>query len=231
MKKTRKILAMMACAVLLVCISVGATVAYLTSTDAVTNTFVVGSVGLFLDEAQVSALGTDGKFIDDDDKTVEAIEDARRVSGNEYKLFPGHTYDKDPTVHVDENSEKCYVFVKVENGISDLEASTNNITSQITANGWVALDGVTNVYYKAVSKDDSTPVTDNAGQDYQVFRTFTIDGQANTVEEDPNDDGDPEGYKWQDATIVITAYAVQADGFDTPAAAWNATFGAPVAGE
>ena len=34
MKKTRKILAMAACAVLLVCISVGATVAYLTSTDA-----------------------------------------------------------------------------------------------------------------------------------------------------------------------------------------------------
>ena len=39
MKKTRKILAMAACAILLVCISVGATVAYLTSTDTVTNTF------------------------------------------------------------------------------------------------------------------------------------------------------------------------------------------------
>ena len=57
MKKTRKILLMAACAVLLVCISVGATVAYLTSTDTVTNTFTVGQVAITLDEAKVDMYG------------------------------------------------------------------------------------------------------------------------------------------------------------------------------
>ena len=53
MKKTRKILLMAACAILLVCISVGATVAYLTDMKSVTNTFTVGKVAITLDEKDV----------------------------------------------------------------------------------------------------------------------------------------------------------------------------------
>ena len=92
MKKTRKILLMAACAVLLVCISVGATVAYLTSTDSVTNTFTVGKVAITLDEAQVTEYGV-------------AVEGADRVKTNTYKLIPGHEYKKDPTVHFAAGSE------------------------------------------------------------------------------------------------------------------------------
>ena len=105
MKKTRKILLMAACAVLLVCISVGATVAYLTDTKSVTNTFTVGSVAITLDEAKTDINGVA-------DNTVP------RVVANKYKLMPGHEYVKDPTVHVTAGSEDCYIFVKVENGIS-----------------------------------------------------------------------------------------------------------------
>ena len=79
MKKTRKILLMAACAVLLVCISVGATVAYLTSVDSVTNTFTVGKVAITLDEAKVTEYGV-------------AVEGAARVKANTYKLIPGHEY-------------------------------------------------------------------------------------------------------------------------------------------
>ena len=50
--KLRRILLTLACAVLLVSLSVGATLAYLTSTPTkVTNTFVVGEVKIELDEA------------------------------------------------------------------------------------------------------------------------------------------------------------------------------------
>ena len=56
MKKSKAIL-MALCAVLLVAASVMGTLAYLTSTDTVTNTFTVGNVQIKLDEAKVNEEG------------------------------------------------------------------------------------------------------------------------------------------------------------------------------
>lgn len=195
MKKTRKILLMAACAVLLVCISVGATVAYLTSTDSVTNTFTVGKVAITLDEAKVTEYGV-------------AVEDADRVKENIYKLIPGHSYKKDPTVHFAADSEASYLFVKVEDGIASIEAATT-IADQITAKGWTALTGVDGVYYKSVGAN-----TTSAAIDYVVFENFTLTDTANVS-------------AYENATIKVTAYAVQADGFADAKAAWEATFGKP----
>ena len=97
MKKSKAIL-MALCAVLLVAASVMGTLAYLTSTDTVVNTFTVGKVEITLDEADVNADGT-------------PVQGADRVDANEYHLLPGHTYAKDPIVHVDADSEDCYLFV------------------------------------------------------------------------------------------------------------------------
>lgn len=100
MKTKSKALLLTLCAVLLVAASVMGTMAYLTSNDTVTNTFTVGSVNIKLDEAKV----------DDDGKAVAG---ADRVKANEYKLLPGLTYTKDPTVTVLDGSEKSYVRMKV----------------------------------------------------------------------------------------------------------------------
>lgn len=100
MKKTSKALLLTLCAVLLVAASVMGTMAYLTSTDEVKNTFTVGKVAIKLDEAKV---GTDGK----------PVEGAARVQENSYKLLPGHTYTKDPTVTVLKDSVESYVRMKV----------------------------------------------------------------------------------------------------------------------
>ena len=100
MKKTSKALLLTICAVLLVAASVMGTVAYLTSTDKVQNTFTVGKVAIKLDEAKV---GTDGT----------PVEGADRVKENGYKLLPGHTYIKDPTVTVLKDSVESYVRMKV----------------------------------------------------------------------------------------------------------------------
>ena len=100
MKKTSKALLLTICAVLLVAASVMGTVAYLTSTDKVQNTFTVGKVAIKLDEAKV---GTDGT----------PVEGADRVKENGYKLLPGHTYTKDPTVTVLKDSVESYVRMKV----------------------------------------------------------------------------------------------------------------------
>ena len=191
MKKTLTIILAF---VLVIAMSVAGTVAYLTSQDSVTNTFTVGNVAITLDEAKVDAYGA-------------AVTPAERVKANSYKLIPGHTYTKDPIIRVDANSEECWLFVKVENGISAIEDSTNNIAAQLAANGWSAVTtGAADVYaYKqSVAGGNNVP----------VFGSFQIAGTADVA-------------NYANAKVVVTAYAVQADGFDNAAAAWAASgFGA-----
>ena len=197
--KARKILVSLAALALVAAISIGGTLAYLTSTDKVENTFTVGKVAITLDEAKVDINGT-------------PVEGANRVKANSYKLMPGHNYTKDPKVHVEAGSENSWLFVKVENGLEKFESSNtgyDKIAKQITDNGWTALTGVAGVYCKSYTSQ-------SAVEDVPVFGNFQIaDGAQDT-----------EGWaNAKDATITITAYAVQADGFDTALAAWNATFG------
>lgn len=114
MKTKSKALLLTLCAVLLVAASVMGTMAYLTSNEEVVNTFTVGSVNIKLDEAKV----------DDDGKAVAG---ADRVKANEYKLLPGLTYTKDPTVTVLDGSEESYVRMKVTfNNASALIAMCTN---------------------------------------------------------------------------------------------------------
>lgn len=201
MKSGKKALLLALCAVLLVAATVMGTMAYLTSTDTVTNTFTIGKVAITLDEAKVDENGT-------------AVIPEVRVDNNAYHLMPGHEYKKDPTVHVTANSEGSYIFVKVENGIAAYEAATSTeeggykkITDQITANGWTALANVAGVYYKSYEKSD-------AATDLVVFGNFKIADNANNVSGWGN-------ITAENTKVIVTAYAVQKDGFDTPAAAWT----------
>ena len=100
MKTKSKALLLTLCAVLLIAASVLGTMAYLTSTAKVENTFTVGKVEIKLDEAKVTADGI-------------PVEGAARVTENSYKLMPGNTYTKDPTVTVKAGSEASYVRMKV----------------------------------------------------------------------------------------------------------------------
>ena len=200
----KKILVLTLAAVLLVVAAVGGTLAYLTSTAQVKNTFTVGKVVLTLDEAKTDEYGV-------------VVNTGARVETNTYKLIPGHSYIKDPTIHFAPGSESSYLFVKVENGISALEskAAGMSIAAQLTANGWTLLTGQTNVYCKETAVAANTGTT---AVDYKVFGTFTIDGDANlSVYSNANAVDLPK--------LDVTAYAVQADGFDSAADAWAATYG------
>ena len=202
MKKAKKIVALLLCAVLLIGASVAGTLAFLTSKATVTNSFTVGKV----------VLGEDGKAGLDEAKVDEygvAVTPAERVTENTYKLIPGHTYTKDPTVHVGANSEACWLFVKVENGIANIEAATTtgedpytNIADQIVANDWKKLDGETNIYYKEAAK------TGDTGADYVVFGNFRLATDAAVA-------------NYASAKITVTAYAIQMDGL-TVTEAWTA---------
>lgn len=219
MKKAKKIVALLLCAVLLMAASAAGTLAYLTAKDTVTNTFTVGSVSFdsenALDESDVNEYGeqlyvskNDGEdpVVRDDVNATDIL--APRVKTNEYKLIPGHFYTKDPQIHILKGSEDCYLFVKVENGIADIEDDSNTIAAQLDANGWVPLvvDGnpVANVYCKA----DRVETEADKNNDIKIFESFKIATNADVS-------------TYDDAKIVITAYAVQADGFASPAAAWQ----------
>ncbi|MBQ2887844.1 MAG: hypothetical protein IJE29_02835 [Firmicutes bacterium] len=211
MKTKNKVLLLMMCAVVLVAGSIFGTLAYLADNDAVTNTFTVGQVHMKLDEAKVEP---DGAYVTDK---------SNRVTENEYHLIPGHTYIKDPTVHISDDSEDCYLFVKVENGIEDIETDEEcrTIASQMERLDWAAVEGVDNVYVLAKGGADKYAVS--GGADVVVFESFTIDGE--TVDNDKIAEYDT----MQHETVIrVTAYAVQAAGFEnqTPSEIWGAAFGA-----
>lgn len=193
MKKT---LMIMLALVLVIAMSVTGTLAYLTADDAVTNTFSIGNVTITLDEAKV---GEDGKAI--------TGTGADRVHANSYKLIPGTSYDKDPIIHVDKESEKCYLFVTVDNAISGLEdADKGTIAAQMQKNGWEQIDGT--IAWKYVGEGEKPVAVVSAGANVEVFEKLHISGNADIS----GADGD---------TISVHAYAVQAENL-TQNEAWDA---------
>ena len=192
MKKAKKIVALLLCAVLLVGATIAGTVAYLTSQATVKNTFTVGSVAITMTESKVDVYGENyikevaGEGNTVTETVVGTAADATPVQANTYKLIPGHTYIKDPTITVTSDSEECYIFVKVVNGLGNDATITMN-------NEWTLLDtNNNNVWMCGTAK--------KAGESVVAFNNFTFANNA-----DPAD--------YEDAEIVVTAYAVQADGF------------------
>lgn len=173
---------------------IGTTLAYFTDEKAVTNTFTTGDVTIKLDETDVDTAGV-------------ATGAGRKEEGNEYHLLPGKTYTKDPKVTVNAGSEDCYLFVKVVNGLAALEAEGDTtIAAQMAAKGWTSVTGETNVYMQAGTYSAEESVT--------VFDTFTIDTAA-TAEDLTGID---------QVQVVITAYAIQAEGFNSAQEAWDAVY-------
>lgn len=197
MKKAKKTILMLLCAVLLVTASVTGTMAYLSADDSVENTFTIGNVTIDLKEYDV--------YPETGKKNPASTTDTGLT---DIKLVPGRTIEKNPFVTVTGGSEKCWLFVKVENGLAAFEDKDATIESQILkedADGnavWTKLEGAAGVYYKVVDADDENQVFD-------VFTSVTIADNANegTNKEAWNaiDSGDK---------ITVTAYAIQYEGFD-----------------
>lgn len=197
MKSVKKAIIAALCAGTLVVGSVAGTMAYLTDTKTVTNTFTVGNVAITLDETDVDINGVQ--------------EDTTRVTENQYKLMPGHSYTKDPKIHVASDSEDCYLFVKVANEITNIEGDTT-VAHQMAAKGWVAVEGAPAGVY--VYTEDNALAVVAGGQDVPVFDNFTVAGTVDNTTL----------ATYTDKTITVTAYAIQADGFGSKTAAeiWNA---------
>ena len=214
MKSAKKAIIAALCAVMLVVGSVAGTMAYLTSTDEVVNTFTVGNVQIKLDEAEANADGT-------------LVDGADRVKANSYKLLPGHTYNKDPMVTVLKGSESSYVKMTVTfSKAAELDAIFAPTGADMTSifNGydsanWIykgnTEDAKANTRtYEFWYKEAVAAPTANVALD-ALFDSITVPGtitnaQLATI---------------KDMTITVNAYAIQADGFTTADAAWKAYAG------
>lgn len=235
MKKAKKIVALLLCAVLLVGASIAGTVAYLTDKEDVVNTFTVGNIDIKLDEANTA---TD----DADDRTEE---------GNAYHLLPNQTYTKDPTVWVKEGSEEAYIrlVVTVANYDNMLKAFQSDATYDdnyiVTAAPDVEVSGNMVVLDNLVDRNagawQCVKFTEDAAAKtgtyvfnyYPGTYTATADDKDDVVEYDElpalfttisvpwQIDNEHLAYL-NNTTITVTAQAMQAAGFNNAADAWAA---------
>lgn len=197
MKNAKKVLLLALCALLLVGASIAGTVAYLTSNKTVTNTFTIGKVEITLIEAKLNPQ-TGAKLTGNEAEDVTAMQDI--------ELVPGRKIDKNPKITVSGESEECYLFVKIENGL--LGAGTiNNLTGWVSINGDANADAVSYYRYN---------VTANASDVIPVFESFTCSSAITEY------DAAMAGKQ-----IIVTAYAIQAEGLSADQAA--ATLNLPTA--
>ena len=211
-KNMKKKLLIMSVAMVLVCaFAVGMTIAYLTSTDRVVNTFTVGNVQIKLDEAEVNPDGT-------------LVPNADRVKANSYKLIPGHTYNKDPMVTVLRGSESSYIKMTVtftKSAALDAIFGTDGANLTSIFKGY----NPANWIYKGNTED-----TGNDTRTYEFWYKEAVAAPTADVALDalfdsitvPHTITNDQLATIQGMTITVNAYAIQADGFDTAADAWTA---------
>ena len=177
----KRTIALLCAAMMVVGVAAGGTLAWLVSNSgAVTNTFTTRDITVTLTE----------------------------TTGDEYKMVPGYTIGKDPTVTLKAGSEKSYVFVKVE--------KSNNVDSFLTyemAEGWIELDGENGVYYRVVEASEED-------QEFSVLANDQVkvkDGVTKEAMKALTSETYPK--------LTFTAYASQYmknnDENFTPAEAWN----------
>lgn len=205
----KRFVAILLCVTLVALAAIGATFAYLTSTDSVTNTFTVGDVKIKLDETNVNAPEGD------------------RVTSNTYNVYPGAVVTKDPIVHnTGKNGAYVRAVVTIEDGMNWLglynenvwtapqEAAFNAMINNTLGDGWELVDiaydmsGPNHPTSDFVATLKYTKVLE-AGKDTtamfsQIAFPTKLTGNDVTTRIDQNGE----------FGINVVAQAIQADGFE-----------------
>ena len=199
MKNLKKALIAGTCSALLVAGSVAGTMAYLTDTKTVNNTFTVGKVIIDLDETDVDLNG-----VKDGDS---------RVKNNDYKLMPGHTYIKDPVVTVKAGSEESYVrllmTINKQTVLDEIfpHANLTEIFNGYDSNVWKYIDSTINTAGDRVYEFRyHTTITPGKNQDTKLDALFDSITLPSTVTSTQLE-------KLEGLKIDVVAEAIQADGF------------------
>lgn len=197
-KLNKKIIAMLSVFIMLAMVvigrSVSGTVAWLVSkSESTVSTFTLGDINITLTESDFGS--------------------------QPIKIIPGIDIKKDPKVTVKDNSEACWLFVKVEekNWPEFKEANGTRKVSYSVNNGWNALEKNPGVYFREVSAEDA-----QKGIDYTVLAGSEScpSGVIKVSQELTKEEINSITYSANQPSLTFTAYAVQRAGIDTADAAW-----------
>lgn len=202
---SRSVFLMLALVLVIGC-TIGGTLAWLTAkTSDVQNTFVAGQIGsLALEES--------------DTDTDEGVQ-------HNYVVIPGDDITKDPKVTYTPTTAEgtvpvdAYVFVKLS-GIGqnkwtwnesakqyEIKSGSNVVMSFAIADGWTAVPGVSDVYYKEVGSEETLNAVSIIDDDNITVSHLITEQDVETVAAAANG-------------LTFTAYAIQQHGFNDAAAAW-----------
>ena len=126
-RRNKKTVAVIVFALLLAFLVTGGTIAWLTRTSTLSNTFTVGSFTTPTTDPTdpTETISIDGNLYEPSWDESE-----------EHKLLPSATFDKDPYVGIGAGSEDAVVYVNVENNFSNKVYFTIN-------SGWTPVSGCT----------------------------------------------------------------------------------------
>lgn len=249
----KKIIALCIAAVLIVTAVAGASLAYLTDTKQADNTFTVGNVRIELIEQQ---RGENGLEAFEQNKKLLPIVGSAQGEKDGYGMPTAKNYvDKIVTVQ-NTGSEDAYIRAyfaipaALDDGYETFNAGKNvlhfnfgnkvvgSVISSTEGAEWIwthgskwnyfetTMDGIKyNVYYA----DYHTAVA--AGKTTEQFvQGVYLDKSFEMKEDGAYAFGEKltldEGWDWNKVTCPVFSIACQAEGFDTPAAAFDAAFGA-----
>lgn len=202
-KKSKKPLVIGALAVLLVAFAVGGTIAWLTASSSIANSFTVG-------EITDPTTPPDGKPNPDTNP-----DDEYHLEGNIYEVFeqdstiaPGLAIEKIPYVGIGAGSEDAYVYVYVKN-----EALTTGVTETARAPYFTLNDG-----WAPVEGNVTASTAESAASNSYVSGLFVYCGTGNSgspVALTSNDNADV--YTGSVFSSVIVPDATEGDDFaETP---------------
>lgn len=157
----RNPLLLLALALLVLAVAIGGTIAWLTASNRVTNTFTVGEIN----KPDPDPTDPDKP---DTDCPVEGCPDPGKgdasMTGNIYeifkqnsKIYPGATVSKTPWIGVGAKSEPTYVFAYVDNKMAAQDGNTATAPYFELNDGWVAV-GEHATRYTGVGANDKTYV-------------------------------------------------------------------------
>ena len=151
----KKKLTMVVSLLLVMALSIGGTLAYLTAeSETITNTFTIGNIEISLAE----------------------------TTGTTYTVVPGATVDKNPTVTVKKGSEACWLYACVENNVQvTVEGKQVTVAELNIGADWKEVATKDN---KTLYRYTEAAVAANADadQDFGIFTTVTFDGDKITAE-------------------------------------------------
>ena len=179
--KVRRALLTLSLVLVVAFAAVGGTLAWLQdSTDAVTNTFKATNLDIELTET----LDPEGNQLSDGE-TWEA------------DILPGASYRKNPTVTVSDDSEDCWLFVKVTLS----EGLSNYFEYELNLDSWTPVE--------TTNTDTSTTtvygISATAGQEFELLNKVDGTDYEIVVPEILTKDQMPSG----DVTMVFDACAIQ----------------------